>query len=99
MNYTERRAVLDNTIITMSDHEVEQLLNLDERTIDWYGLRRGDVLTIETVETTVDIVAEKEYRYGFDGLKQDRQTNRRERVVSTEARKLWKTKARGWYWK
>ena len=99
MSYTTRQVIVKNTVITSTEHDVEQLLNLDERMIEWHGLRRGDFLTIETVEVTFDIVERKEYRYGFDGLKRECQENRKERVIATETRKLWKTKARGWYWK
>ncbi len=97
--YTERQAVLDNVQITMNDHEVQSLLNLDEQMMKWHGLRRGDVLTINTVKVSVETAMQREFRFGFDGQRTEQQLSRKQEIIATETRKLWKTKKRGWYWK
>jgi hypothetical protein len=94
-----RRAILDNIEITSNEHDVAALLNCDERAIAHFNLRRGDVLTIETVTITAEIVSEKEHSYGFDGLKRERAINKSEFIDATQTIKLWKTPKRGWYWK
>ena len=97
--HTHRRAILDNVVITSIEHDVEGLLNCDERAIAHFGLRRGDVITVETVTVTVETTMVKEHRYGFDGLKRDRVVSESETVDATETHKLWRTTKRGWYWK
>jgi len=40
-----------------------------------------------------------QYRFGFNGEPQAYPTTKQETIEKEEVLKLWKTKARGWYWK
>jgi len=96
--HTDIQTIRRNVVLTEMAHLSQAIIDLDPGEIKWHGLCRGDVITFRTVEVTSTIETYKEYRYGHIGQTRERVTNRSERILSEKTRKLWHTKARGWYW-
>ncbi len=92
-----RQVVVGNVILTSFDHEVEGILGLDPRWLVHYGLRRGDVVVVETVEEETITETRREYRHGFEGQEREVVVGRQRNIVSSESFKLWHNAA-GWYW-
>ncbi len=78
----------EDGVITDITHDARLIAGCNPEILDWTGLRRGAVVTFETVEITV--VSEKvpEYRYGFNGQKVERTKSRTETVLESETRRL-----------
>ena len=83
----------------MSTHDADAIRNLDERMIKYHGLRRGDLVTFETISVSMDITTEREWRFGANGINVKRISNRQKTVLESVTLKLWKTEKKGWYWK
>lgn len=98
--YQEQQLLLveDNTLLI--GHDAEWALNdVDNEAVLRFSLHRGMIAEPRAVEITAEIVQEREFRYGWSGQLRERYTKRTERIIETGQRvKLWRTKARGWYW-
>ena len=95
---THQQVRIGNEVITEYDHEVEGIRSLEPRWLEYYGLRRGDVVYFETVEETVHAETRREWGHGYTGQEREIVTGRECEVVGSESRKLWHTSKRGWYW-
>ena len=96
-NRTENEAYHQAGNVVYSGRDAEQIRALNPETLNWFGFRRGDLVTFSEVQVSVDIEVVREYRYGFSGQLVERQNNRRREVVSEKTLKLWKNGS-GWYW-
>jgi len=91
------RAADEAGAFTNSTHDAELVWECDPEALKWFGLRRGAVVTFETVETEVETEMVREYRYGYDGQKVERQKSRTENVTHRETRKL-RSRSGELYW-
>ena len=93
------RCRVGSFILTNRTDESNDLLALDPETLDFTGMTRGEVVHVEQVRETSLIEYAKCYRYGFTGQIRPQCLRRDVEVLGTgSARKLWHTKARGFYW-
>lgn len=98
--YQEQQLLLVGDNVLLAGHDAEWALDkIDNATVQHLCLYRGMIAEPRTVEVTAEIETYCEFRYGWSGQLRERCARRTERIVETgQRRKLWRTKARGWYW-
>ena len=98
--YQEQQLLLIDDNVLLIGHDAEWALgNIDNEAVLRFCLHRGMIVEPRTVEVTAEIMQEREFCYGWSGQLRERCTKRTERTVETGQRlKLWRSKARGWYW-
>ena len=95
--FTEKRVRDLFNVIAQTTSDTEAIANCEPEMLEWTGLRRGAVVTFETVLVTLVTEMKPNWRHGFTGQLQERTVSRTETVTEMKTCKL-RSKQGELYW-